>query len=188
MMPDNNPFLEGYVSAITCKAEPCPYDEGTGEYARWCRGFGGKPPVKAAAKVETSDRSNCRFAISAEGRRPFVEGYKSAILAIRFSQNTVCPYELGTPEHARWWKGFREPIVAGRAAPAKKPATVPVLEGRRPFVEGYKSQILAIRFGKKSDCPYEEGTTEYERWNGGFTKGDRAPIASKARVDHAAHW
>jgi hypothetical protein len=174
MMPDNNPFLEGYVSHI--RGTDCPYQDGTQEAERWCRGFGGKPVAKAEA---TPLKAGCHLSQTAEGRRPFVEGYKSAILAIRFGQNTVCPYDAGTSEHERWWKGFREPVIAKTSASRTKPAAIrkplptPVLEGRRPFVEGYKSQIMAIRFGKKSDCPYEEGTPEYARWTGGFTKGFR---------------
>jgi ribosome modulation factor len=177
MMPDNNPFLEGYKSAILGN-DVCPYQSGTAEYARWCQGYGGEPIAKAAAPVK---KSGCHLALTAEGRRPFVEGYKSAILATRFGHNTVCPYEDGSPEYERWWKGFRGPVAI---AAARKPVTIPVLEGRRPFVEGYKSQILAIRFGKKSDCPYDEGSTEYERW----TKGFRGQMASKAMADMAARW
>ena len=183
MMPDNNPFLEGYVSTITGKSGPCPYDAGSAEHARWCRGFGGAPVVKLAAKPVAAAKSGCHLALSAEGRRPFVEGYKSAILATRFGKNTVCPYEGGTTEHERWWMGFREP-VALHATAAKKPILNPVLEGRRPFVEGYKSAILAIRFGKKDGCPYDEGTTDYGRW----IKGFRGHIASKAMAEMAARW
>jgi hypothetical protein len=175
MMPDNNPFLEGYIATITGKTEPCPYVEGSGDHERWCRGFGGKPVAKLAAK-----KTGCPFSTSAEGRRPFVEGYRSAILATRFGRNTVCPYEEGTPEYERWWKGFRGPV----AAVAKKPISIPVAEGRRPFVEGYKSAILAIRFGKQNGCPYDEGTTEYERW----IKGFRGHIASRAIAEMAARW
>lgn len=175
MMPDNNPFLEGYIATITSRTEPCPYGEGSSEYERWCRGFGAKPAAKLVAK-----KTNCPFTLSAEGRRPFVEGYRSAILTTRFGRNTVCPYEEGTPEHERWWKGFRGPV----AASAKKPISSPVLEGRRPFVEGYKSAILAIRFGKKAPCPYDEGTSEYERW----IKGFRGQIASRAVAEMAARW
>lgn len=182
MMPDNNPFLEGYKAAILGHND-CPYEDGSAEYERWCRGFGGKPVVKVVAPPV--QKPVCQFALSAEGRRPFVEGYKSAILAIRFGRNTVCPYDDGTPEHERWWKGFRGPMVSKSTiakAPAKKPITIPVLEGRRPFVEGYKSMILATRFGKKGTCPYEEGTLEFERW----TKGFRGPIESKPEM--TAGW
>ena len=185
MMPDNNPFLEGYVSQIRGNAEACPYEDGTAEAERWCRGFGGKPVAKAAAKPAV--KAACPFSLSAEGRRPFVEGYKSAILAIRFGTVSVCPYESGTPEHERWWKGFREPVIAKTTmakapASAKKPITIPMAEGRRPFVEGYRSMILATRFNKNNACPYDEGTTEYERW----TKGFRGRIAARAMAEHIA--
>jgi ribosome modulation factor len=173
MMPDNNPFLEGYIATITGKTEPCPYNEGSNEHARWCRGFGGTPPVKA--------KTGCHLSQNAEGRRPYVEGYRSAILATRYGYNTVCPYEAGTPEHERWWKGFHGPVA--NLAP-KEAIRVPVAEGRRPFVEGYKSAILAIRFGRKDTCPYDEGTTEYARW----IKGFRGPIASKSLSETMARW
>lgn len=179
MMPDNNPFLEGYIATIPGKPDACPYHEGSAERARWCRGFGGEPVAKAAAPAK---KSGCHLALTAEGRRPFVEGYKSAILATRFGHNTVCPYEDGSPEYERWWKGFRGPIAINTVA-APKPITLPVLEGRRPYVEGYKSMILATRFNKKGTCPYDEGTTEYERW----TKGFRGQIASKVLAE-AVHW
>lgn len=191
MMPDENPFLEGYVAAIRGKTDFCPYEEGTGEAERWCRGFGGKPETRVAAAP--AKKPDCHFSLTAEGRRPFVEGYKAAILAIRFGKNTVCPYEDGTSEHQRWWKGFREPVAstakfASKPATSKKPIMIPVLEGRRPFVEGYKSQILATRFGKNDTCPYEEGTSEYERWTKGFTKNPRGQIATKVAIDQTAVW
>lgn len=164
MMPDNNPFLEGYVATIRGKRDGCPYEEGSAEYERWCQGFGGKPDVKAAS---VSDKP--AVAPVAEGRRPFVEGYMSHILATRFGKKGACPYEEGTPEYARWNKGYLgAPGVKRMGWEVKKPIAIPVAEGRRPFVEGYKSQILATRFGSKDPCPYEEGTREYERWRNGF--------------------
>lgn len=39
MMPDNNPYLEGYIAAISGNRN-CPYDEGTVEWERWWKGFG----------------------------------------------------------------------------------------------------------------------------------------------------
>ena len=101
MMPDENPFLEGYVSQIRGDAEVCPYVEGSGEAERWCRGFGGKPVAKKPISIPV-----------AEGRRPFVEGYKSMILATRFGKKDACPYDEGTTEYERWTKGFRGPIAA----------------------------------------------------------------------------
>ena len=190
MIPDENPFLEGYVAAIRGKADLCPYDEGTGDAERWYRGFGRKPELLVTAAP--AKKPDCYFSLTAEGRRPFVEGYKAAILAIRFGKNTVCPYEDGTPEQQRWWKGFREPVIS-TAKPMTKPAskkliTIPVLEGRRPFVEGYKSQILATRFGKNDTCPYEEGTSEYERWTKGFTKSLRGQIVAKTSRELMTAW
>jgi hypothetical protein len=181
MMPDNNPFLEGYVSQIRGNDDACPYEDGSAEAERWCRGFGGKPVAKQAA-AKPAKKRECHFSLSAEGRRPFVEGYKSAILAIRFGSVTVCPYDGGTPEHERWWKGFREPVIAKTSmskVAAKKPISIPMAEGRRPFVEGYRSMIMATRFNKSNACPYDEGTTEYERW----TKGFRGRIPAKAMAE-----
>lgn len=164
MMPDNNPFLEGYIASIRGKRNDCPYVEDTAEYERWCQGAGGKPEVKLASVTVKPATTPV-----AEGRRPFVEGYKSHILASRFGKKDACPYEEGTPEYERWIKGYRgQPTVKRMGWEVKKPIVIPVAEGRRPFVEGYKSQILASRFGAKKACPYEEGTREFERWSNGF--------------------
>jgi ribosome modulation factor len=161
MMPDNNPFLEGYKAAILGKSEICPYEDGTPEYERWCRGFGRTPEVLQAAARKPSVNP------ALEGRRPFVEGYMCAILG----KNDACPYEDGTAEYERWWKGFRGRGIQMGAA-VRKPVVNPYMEGRRPFVEGYISTIL----GKSDACPYEDGTAEFERW----WQGTRRPVAAKA--------
>lgn len=164
MMPSNNPFLEGYVSVILSKRGACPYLPNTPEYERWCRGFGSEPVAKVAAA-----KNPVRIP-TLEGRRPYVEGYRSAIMG----RSDVCPYEDGTPECERWWSGFRKraaakdtgrDMSARRSGGALKPITVPTIEGRRPYVEGYKSAIL----GKSDICPYEEDTSESERWRTGFS-------------------
>jgi hypothetical protein len=104
-----------------------------------------------------------------EGRRPFVEGYMSAILG----KGDTCPYEDGTAEFERWWKGYRgRGIQVG--AVVRKPLINTTMEGRRPFVEGYISAIL----GKSDTCPYEDGTAEFERW----WQGSRRPVKAKAGI------
>lgn len=189
MMPDNNPFLEGYICAIRGKADQCPYDEGSDAYQRWWQGSGGSEGVRlaaaeAAAKMAAKTRTAEFVAGSTaqEGRRPFVEGYRAAILGGR---GGTCPYEAGTPEYERWWKGRRSWLGLPGIVVAKpqKPITVPKLEGRRPFVEGYKSAILARRFAGKDVCPYAEDTGESEYWWEGFSWC----ATSKAAPQHAAH-
>jgi ribosome modulation factor len=91
-----------------------------------------------------------------EGRRPFVEGYKAAI----FGKRDVCAYEEGTAEYERWWKGFRG-WAGSKNKTAKKTITTPFLEGRRPYVEGYRAAILG------NGAASVEVTAEYERWNKG---------------------
>jgi ribosome modulation factor len=157
MMPSNNPFLEGYVSVILGKRGACPYVPNTPEYERWCRGFGGAPVAKVAAA-----KKPIRIP-TLEGRRPYVEGYRCAIMG----RSDVCPYEDGTPECERWWSGYRGRIAAKGISwdhGGRKSLSTPTIEGRRPYVEGYKSAIL----GKRDVCPYEEDTSESERWQKGF--------------------
>jgi hypothetical protein len=163
MMPDNNPFLEGYISALPGKRVACPYADGSAEYERWCRGSGGMIMVAVAAAAIVIP--------VLEGRRPFVEGYKAAI----FGGRGACTYEEGTAEYERWWKGFRGWIgTKGRAS--KQPITTPYLEGRRPYVEGYKAAIL----GKARN---EDVTAEYERW----CKGAPWWAAAKNTTGQAAY-
>ncbi len=151
MMSDTNPFLEGYKSAILGKRDVCPYEDGTPDYERWCRGSGGVAVTMVAAAAPSAP-----VVIPVlEGRRPFVEGYKAAI----FGGREACAYEEGTAEYERWWKGFRG-WTGSKSKAAKKPITTPFLEGRRPYVEGYRAAILG-------DAPHEDVTAEYERWNKG---------------------
>ncbi len=152
MMPENNPFLEGYISAIPGKGRVCPYEEGTTEYERWCRGSGGVAMIAAPKKAAANP--------ALEGRRPYVEGYKAAILGKR----DVCPYAEGTADYERWSKGFRG--WAGTKGitwdlGVKKTITTPFLEGRRPYVEGYRAAILG------NAIPHEDVAAEYERWSKG---------------------
>jgi len=151
MMSDTNPFLEGYKSAILGKRDVCPYEDGSPDYERWCRGSGGVVEVVAMAVA-----APVIVLPVLEGRRPFVEGYKAAI----FGGREACAYEEGTAEYERWWKGFRGWAGAKNKA-AKKTITTPFLEGRRPYVEGYRAAILG------AGIAHEDVTAEYERWNKG---------------------
>lgn len=149
MMSDTNPFLEGYKSAILGKRSVCPYEDGSADCERWLRGSGGVIVAMVAAPSEPV------VIPVLEGRRPFVEGYKAAI----FGGREACAYEEGTAEYERWWKGFRG-WAGSKGKAAKKPITTPFLEGRRPFVEGYRAAILG-------DGDTVEVTAEYERWSKG---------------------
>jgi hypothetical protein len=168
MMPDNNPFLEGYIATLPGKQIACPYEEGSTEHQRWCQGSRGTVVTIVAAAAPTAS-----VAVPAlEGRRPFVEGYKAAI----FGGREACSYEEGTAEYERWWKGFRG--WTGTKT-AKKSITSPFLEGRRPYVEGYKAAIL----GGGNTGPYGDVTAEYERWN----KGAPWWAAAKNAAGQSAH-
>jgi hypothetical protein len=168
MMPDNNPFLEGYIATLPGKQIACPYQEGSTEYERWYRGSRGTVVAMEAVAAPSEP-----VAVPVlEGRRPFVEGYKAAI----FGGREACAYEEGTAEYERWWKGFRG-WTGSKGKAAKKSITTPFLEGRRPYVEGYKAAILGNAFA------HDDVTAEYERWS----KGAPWWAAAKSAAEQPAY-